>query len=71
MNFSIEESQENDLIIKAETGNISQTVQAVRINDQGSPLLGLAKSIYYCIKIVSSLCCGFYVIKLTIIVFRK
>ena len=61
MNFSIEESKENDLIIKAATGNIkmrtirnllfSQTihVQAVRINNQGAPLLGLAKSIYYII----------------------
>ena len=57
MNFSIEESKENDLIIKAATGNIkmrtirnllfSQAVQAVRINNQGAPLLGLAKSIYY------------------------
>ena len=56
MNFSIEESKENDLIIKAATGNIktrtirnllfSQTVQAVRINNQGAPLLGLAKSMY-------------------------
>ena len=54
MNFSIEESKENDLIIKAATGNIkmrtiqnllfSQTVQAVRINNQAAPLLGLAKS---------------------------
>ena len=57
MNFSIEESKENDLIIKAATGNIkkrtirnllfSLTQQAVRINNQGAPLLGLAKSIYY------------------------
>ena len=57
MNFSIEESKENDLIIKAATGNIktrtirnllfSLTLQAVRINNQGAPLLGLAKSIYY------------------------
>ena len=57
MNFFIEESRENDLIIKAATGNLkmrtirnllfSQTVQAVRINNQGAPLLGLAKSIYY------------------------
>ena len=57
MDFCIEESKENDLIIKAATGNIkmrtiqnllfSQTVQAVRINNQGAPLLGLAKSIYY------------------------
>ena len=56
MNFSIEESKENYLIIKAATGNIkmrtirnllfSQTLQAVRINNQGAPLLGLAKSIY-------------------------
>ena len=54
--FSIEERKENDLIIKAATGNIktrtirslifSQTLQAVRINNQGAPLLGLAKSIY-------------------------
>ena len=44
MNFSIEESKENDLIIKAATGNIkartirnllvSLTLQAVRINNQ-------------------------------------
>ena len=57
MNFSIEESKENDLIIKAATGKIktrtirnllfSQTLQAVRINYQGAPLLGLAKSMYY------------------------
>ena len=57
MNFSKEESKENELIIKAATGNIkmrtirnllfSQTVQAVRINNQGALLLGLAKSIYY------------------------
>ena len=56
MNFSIEESKENDLIIKAATGNIktrtirnllfSLTLQAVRINNQEAPLLGLAKSIY-------------------------
>ena len=56
MNFSIEEGKENDLIIKAATGNtktrtiriliFSQTLQAVRINDQGALLLGLAKSIY-------------------------
>ena len=56
MNFSIEESKDNDLIIKPATGNIktrtirnllfSQTLQAVRINNQGAPLLGLAKSIY-------------------------
>ena len=52
MNFSIEESKESVLIIKAETGNIktrtirnllfSLTLQAVRINKQGAPLLGLA-----------------------------
>ena len=57
MNFSIEESKENDLIIKTATGNIktrtirnllfSLPLQAVRINNQGAPLLGLAKSIYY------------------------
>ena len=57
MNFSIEESKENDLIIKAATGNIktrtirnllfSLALQAVRINNQGALLLGLAKSIYY------------------------
>ena len=57
MNFSIEESKENDLIIKVATGNIrtrtirnllfSLTLQAVRINNQGALLLGLAKSIYY------------------------
>ena len=56
MNFSIEESKENDLIIKVATRKIktrtirkllfSQTLQAVRINDQGAPLLGLAKSMY-------------------------
>ena len=60
MNFSIEESKENDLIIKAATGNIktrtirnflfSLTLLAVRINNQGAPLLGLAKSIYYLLK---------------------
>ena len=57
MNFCIEESKKNDLIIKAATGNIklrtirnllfSLNLQAVRINNQGTPLLGLAKSIYY------------------------
>ena len=57
MNFSIEESKENDLIIKAANGNVktrvirnlllSLTLQAVRRNNQGAPLLGLAKSIYY------------------------
>ena len=56
MNFSIEESKENDLIIKAATGNIktrkirnllfSQTLQAVRITNQGAPFFGMAKSIY-------------------------
>ena len=56
MNFSIEESKENDLIIKAASGNIkvrtirillfSLPLQAVRIYNQGAPLLGLAKSIY-------------------------
>ena len=57
MNFSTEESKENDLIIKAATGNIktrtirnlffSLTPRAVRFNNRGAPLLGLAKSIYY------------------------
>ena len=57
MKFSIEESKENDLTIKAGTGNIktrtiqnllfSLTLHAVRINNQGAPLLGLAKSICY------------------------
>ena len=59
MNFSIEESKkekkkeskEDDLIIKAATGNIKtrtiRNLQAVGINNQGAPLLGLAKSIYY------------------------
>ena len=57
MNFSLEESKENDLIIKAATGNIKTrtirnllfplTLPAVRINNQGGLLLGLAKSIYY------------------------
>ena len=57
MNFSTEESKENDLIIKAATGNMktrttrnllfSLTLQAVRINNPGASLLGLAKSIYY------------------------
>ena len=57
MNFSIEERKEDDLIIKEATGNIKtrtirnllflQTLQAVGINNQGAPLLGLAKSIYY------------------------
>ena len=56
MKFSTEESGESDLIIKAATGNIktgtirnflfSLTLQAVRLNDQGALLLGLAKSIY-------------------------
>ena len=56
INFSIEESKENDLIIKAATRDIktrtirnllfSLTLKAVRINNQGAPLLGLAKSIY-------------------------
>ena len=56
MNYSMELSKENDLIIKTATGNIktrtirnllfSLTLQAVRINNQGAPLLGLAKSIY-------------------------
>ena len=56
MNFSIEESKENDLIIKAATGNIqtrtirnllfSQTLQTVRIKNKGALLLGLAKAIY-------------------------
>ena len=56
MNFSIEEIKENDLIIKAANRNIktwtipnllfSLTLQAVRINNQEAPLLGLAKSIY-------------------------
>ena len=56
MNFSKEERKENDLTIKAANGNIktrtipnllfSQTLQAVRINNQGAPLLGLAKSIH-------------------------
>ena len=55
MNFSIEESKENDLILKEATGNIkARTIrnvlfsltQTVRINNQGAPLLGLAKSIY-------------------------
>ena len=55
MNFSKEESKENDLIIKAATGNIKTrtirnllfplTLQAVRINNEGAPLLGLVKSI--------------------------
>ena len=51
MNFSLEESKENDLIIKAATGNIKTltirnlTLLAVRINNQGAPLLGLANSI--------------------------
>ena len=54
--FSIEERKENDLIIKGATGHIktrtirnllfSQTLQVVRINNQGAPLLGLVKSIY-------------------------
>ena len=57
MNFSIEESKENGLFIKVATGKIktrtirnllfSLTLQAVRINYQGAPLLGLAKSINY------------------------
>ena len=55
MHFSIEESKENDLVIKAAIGNIKTrtirnllfllTLQAIRINNQGAPLLGLAKSI--------------------------
>ena len=57
MNFSTEESKENDLIIKAATGNIktrtirnflfSLTLQEVSLNNQGAPLLGLAKSMYW------------------------
>ena len=58
MNFSTEDSIEIDLIIKAATGNIkTRTIRnflfsltglkAVRLNNQGAPLLGLAKSIYY------------------------
>ena len=57
INFSIKESKENDLIINAATGNIKRTfftnllfaltLQEVRINNQGAPLLGLAKSIYH------------------------
>ena len=57
MNFSTEESKESDLIIKAATENIktrtcrslllSLTLQALRLNNQGTPLLGLAKSICY------------------------
>ena len=58
MNFSIEESKENDLIIKQqlETSKRGQFEtfyfhkpyrQPVRINNQGDLLLGLAKSIYY------------------------
>ena len=56
MNFSIEENEENDSIIKAATRIIkmrtiqnllfSQTLPAVRINNEGAPLSGLAKSIY-------------------------
>ena len=55
MNFSIEESKGNALIIIAatetskrgqfETFCFPQAQQAVRINNQGAPLLGLAKSI--------------------------
>ena len=53
MNISTEEGKENDLIIKAATGNIkARTIRdflfpltlqacAVRLNDQGAPLLGL------------------------------
>ena len=58
MNFSLEERKENDFkIIKAVTGNtktrtirnllFSQTLQAVRIDNQGAPLLGFTKSIDY------------------------
>ena len=57
MNFSTEESKENDLIIKVATGNVktrtirnllfSPTLQAVRLNNQGAPVLSFAKSIYY------------------------
>ena len=52
MNFSAEESKENDLIIKAAIRNFlfSLTLQVVRLNNQGAPLLGLAKSIYYMSK---------------------
>ena len=66
MNFSIQESKENDLIIEAATRSIkmrtirnllfSQTVQAVRIDNQGAPLLGLAKSIYLIVPIEMSMC---------------
>ena len=53
MDFSIDESKENDLATRniktRRIGNLlfSLTLQAVRINNQGAPLLGLAKSIYY------------------------
>ena len=54
INFSIEESKENDLIIKAATGNIrirnllfSLTLLTLRTNNHGAPLLGLAKSAFY------------------------
>lgn len=56
MNFSTQERKENDLIIKAATGNIqtrkirnlsfSLILQAVILNNQGVPLLGLTKSTY-------------------------
>ena len=57
MNFSTEESKENDVIIKTATENIktrtirnflfSLTLRAVRLNKQGAPLLSLTKSICY------------------------
>ena len=66
MNFSMEESKENDFIIKAATGNIktrtirnllfSLTLKALRINNQGALLLGLAKSMYY-----RHVCVTFYI----------
>ena len=51
MNFSTEESKESDFIIKAAIRNyfFSLTLQVVGVYNQGAPLLGLAKSIYYVI----------------------
>ena len=71
MNFSIEKSEENDLIKQyAETPERGQfqnpffslTVQPVRINNRRTPLLGLAKSIYYSCKVYQKIdfYSGFY-----------
>ena len=67
MNFCKEEGKENDFIIKAATGNIKRptiiqhypTLPEVRLNNQGAPLLGLAKSIYYQCKLYTLMTINF------------